>query len=282
MNLPRYTCVPLVAAFIVISCTTWNLWTPEFPELRAVSVAQVTPLPAALASNTLWHDPVDNIQLSKPLTLDPVSLDSFVDSPAFLRSRFGQAWATLHSRQVDSTLHFAVVVNSFFRNDDPHFLFERLMSWAGVSFQSYPHWTMVAVADGFTTQQFESFQLALSRAFRHHPSRVVALNLHASLRETDLHRDSSVFTGSKCTVHCLAGANAGNLGLEFTAAINRKKTFFTHVARLDFDDRWTPHHLQNLVDGFRAIPGTGLFPSCSFSFSLFLSLSVRVSVCLCV
>ncbi len=102
---------------------------------------------------------------------------------------------------------------------------------------------------------FERFQHVLQSFMD--PTRLISVNLDVSQREVTIYANQSEYL-KPCSLWCLAGANALNLGFNLIDGINglteTGAPYFTHVARLDYDDDWNADHLENLAEAFRVVP----------------------------
>eukprot|EP00953_Heterococcus_sp_UTEX-ZZ885_P005195 3277-Heterococcus_DN1.PRE.3 len=153
------------------------------------------------------------------------------------------------SAAASTSIHFAVVMSVFARPEDPRFLMPQLTSLAGLVAQTYTDWTLVLVGDGLDANEVASVFQALDNSYvpRH---KVLFRNMANELREKWLYETKPIHD---CTVWCFAGVNALNTGLDVAAGLQ----FATHVARLDDDDQWLPHHLSMLADAYLAYPEAG-------------------------
>eukprot|EP00953_Heterococcus_sp_UTEX-ZZ885_P001163 1135-Heterococcus_DN1.PRE.4 len=144
-------------------------------------------------------------------------------------------------------IHFAVVTSFFARPGDFQFLLPRLTSLAGLATQTHTEWTLIAIGDGLWADEIARLFQALGDAHipRH---KVLFRNMDVKHREINIYK--SVPLAGGCSVWCFAGANALNVGLDIAAALRH----VTHVARLDDDDLWLPHHLSVLADAYRLYP----------------------------
>jgi hypothetical protein len=147
-------------------------------------------------------------------------------------------------------IHFAVVMSVFSRPEDPHFKLPQMTSLAGLAAQTYTNWTLLLVGDGLLPVVIASVFQALDNSMipRH---KVLFQNMAAELREKNVYKDVEI--QSSCTVWCFAGINALNTGLNMAADMRSA----THIARLDDDDQWLPHHLTVLADAYQAHPAAG-------------------------
>jgi hypothetical protein len=127
-------------------------------------------------------------------------------------------------------------------------------SWSKLLDQTHPHWVLFAIADAMPPVLFERFQYFLHSFYD--PTRLISVYLDAGLREVAMYAQSEDL--KPCSLWCLAGANALNLGFNLIAGINglieTGTPYFTHVARLDYDNDWNADHLENLAEAFRFIP----------------------------
>jgi hypothetical protein len=147
-------------------------------------------------------------------------------------------------------MHFAVVMSVFARPEDPQFYLPQMTSLAGLAAQTYTDWTLILVGDGLLTVEIARVFRALDDSMipRH---KVLFQNLAAELREKNVYKDVEMH--SNCTVWCFAGINALNTGLHLAADMRSA----THIARLDDDDQWLPHHLRVLADAYQSYPAAG-------------------------
>ena len=160
-----------------------------------------------------------------------------------------------HLGDAVQTPRFAVIIPSFARTDDPLFVMEKLKSWTSVLSQTYTHWILIAVADGMNITEFKQFR-DVANNFYPQRSKLVFLNLDPELREVNVYKGSKISALTGCSIWCVAGVNAINLGISFALSVNSwaGRLFFSHIARLDYDDFWMPSHLRNLADAYAAYP----------------------------
>jgi hypothetical protein len=138
----------------------------------------------------------------------------------------------------------------FARPEDPRFLMPQLTSLTGLAAQTYTEWTLVLVGDGLRASEVAYVFQALDNSYvpRH---KVLFRNMASESREVWLYETDAMIHG--CSLWCFAGVNALNTGLAIAAGLQ----FATHIARLDDDDQWLPHHLHTLAHGYMAYPEAG-------------------------
>ncbi len=160
----------------------------------------------------------------------------------------------------DEGMHFAVVMSFFKRDFDPHFVIPLETSLSSLARQTHTAWTLVAVGDGLAPADADALLRAVALAGIP-PERLRFANMDARFREERIYRnrdakfdwDYSRPAGAppppppRLGVWKCAGTNALNVGLDMAEGVAAA----THVARLDEDDVWLPHHLANLAAGYR-------------------------------
>ena len=168
-----------------------------------------------------------------------------------------------------NAVHFAVVMSFFKRDFDPLFIIPQVTSLESLARQTYPGWTLVAVADGLAPADTAALRRAIALAGIP-PGRVRLSGIDARFREERIYRNrdpkfdwdfGAPQAGAplappppRLGVWKCAGTNALNAALDEAARVPAA----THVARLDEDDVWLPDHLANLVSGYSwALPHLG-------------------------
>jgi hypothetical protein len=146
-------------------------------------------------------------------------------------------------------IHFAVVMGVFERPGDHQFLLPQLTSFQSLATQTFKNWTLVLTGDGLAASGIAHVFQALDNAHipRH---KVLFRNMEADQREVNLYKRIPL---THNILWGFAGANALNLGLDIAVTLQHA----THVARLDDDDRWLPHHLSVLAATYQSWPEAG-------------------------
>ncbi len=141
--------------------------------------------------------------------------------------------------------HFAIIVATYPRLDTNRTRSNLRALAVTLRQQKYTLWTLVLVGDHFDKE--EEFK-ALCKLF---PSKqLIAVNLpYAAEREYP-----RIFSGRK--LWCSGGVHAINTGLDIAEFHG-----FTHIVRMDDDDKWAPTHLRNLAEGYI------LFPNASYIYT---------------
>ena len=156
--------------------------------------------------------------------------------------------------------HFCIKVCIFPRKLDPFFHIPELNSIQSVADQSYPHWTLVVNGDGLDHSQLSRAREMLERSGmpRH---RWVLRNTPKSQVE----RLSLASATDSQFIWYYGGAGCSNNAFD---SMMREPGECTHLAGIDDDDVWLPHHLAAHAETYRDVPDAGFVYSISKLFDL--------------
>lgn len=177
--------------------------------------------------------------------------------------------ATSEAHHFRTIVNFGVVMPTFERQWDPLFRIMQLTALPSLMRQNLPpgvDWTLILVGDGLSALAVGRLHDALDRSGipRH---KIIFANLDdgaASHAQGDLPVEALPY--AEGIEHgkwaFMLGVAPLNRGLDIAADM----TSITHIARLDDDDEWLPHHLSNLARVYINIGDAGFVYASSLGF----------------
>ena len=132
-----------------------------------------------------------------------------------------------------------IIVNTYYRSDDPHYLLPYHQSFTALSNQTYKNWILALVGDGLDNVEMKKVHhMALAADIPR--EKIIIAKSDPSKREQVTFKN---VTFKSCNLHCFAGAYAANYGINI--AINHPHV--TPIAWWNDDDSWHSNHLEYIA-----------------------------------